>query len=172
MKHLVLICLLVITSVVYAQIEVETAPLSTDSIPKLSDSLKKTNSSIFWGKLGKLKTSMADSLMDESSVVGLEEEKDPNIDLLIQDYVENKKFMGYRIQIHASSEKLEALKIRAEFIRRYPNEKSYIIYQAPNFKVRVGNYQDRLITHEHLAPIKIDFTGAFIVKDEIEPSLE
>ena len=62
--------------------------------------------------------------------------------------------------------------MRAEFLKKYPNEESYLIYQAPNFKVRIGNYQDRLITHEHLAPIEIDFPGSFIVKDEIEPSVD
>ena len=106
------------------------------------------------------------------SIFGLKEIKDDRIDLLINDYIENKKIKGYRIQIFLSSTKWEAIKTRSEFLKKYQEEKSYLIYQAPNFKVRVGNYQDRLIAQEHLDLIKIDFPSAFIVKDEIEIKIE
>ena len=106
-------------------------------------------------------------------IVGLQETKDDRIDLLIQDYIENKKNYGYRIQIFSSSNnKWEAVKARSEFLKKYPESKSYLIYQAPNFKVRIGNFPDRLAATENLELIKEEFPTAFIVQDEIEPEVE
>ena len=112
------------------------------------------------------------SKKDFPKVHGLEEAKDEKIDLLLQDYAENKKILGFRIQLFSSSNRLEAVKVRAEFLQKYPTNKSYLVYQAPNFKVRVGNYIDRLSVSKSLEEIKIDFSSAFVVKDEIEPSLK
>lgn len=105
--------------------------------------------------------------------VGLQEKKDERIDLLIEDYTKNKKVSGYRIQIFASSNnRWEAVKARSEFLKKYPEEKSYLIYQAPNYKVRIGDYIERLEAYESLELIKIDFPSAFIVVDEIDPKIE
>lgn len=173
MRLFIFISVLFVSLVTFGQGKNINVVSKTDSSLNSNDSVKQKKTNLFLGKLNKYIESATDTIEQDSLVIlGLIEEKDPNIDLLIQDYIDNKSFQGYRIQIFASSEKLEALKKRAEFIKKYPSEKSYLVYQAPNFKVRVGNYSDRLITHEHLIPIQVDFPGAFIVKDEIEPFLK
>lgn len=95
-------------------------------------------------------------------------EKNENFDLLLQEYLERKKVNGYRIQLFSGSKKLDALKVKVEFMKLYPEIIPDIIYQQPNFKVRVGNYRDRLDAHKNLMLYKIDFTGAFIIKDHIK----
>lgn len=107
-----------------------------------------------------------------SSIVGLKEIKSDKLDLLLQDYMDHKKVYGYRIQIFSSNTRGEAMKARVEFLNSYPEAKSYLVYQAPNFKVRVGDYRDRLTVNKNLDLIKENFPSAFIVKDEIEPVLE
>jgi hypothetical protein len=94
--------------------------------------------------------------------------KNEKFDLLLQEYLEQKKVMGYRIQLFAGNKKLDALKMKVDFMKLYPEINPEIIYQQPNFKVRVGNYRNRLEAQKFLALYKIDFTSSFLVKDEIK----
>ena len=97
------------------------------------------------------------------------ENKDERIDLLIQDYTDNKKNMGFRIQLFSGSARWEAVKVKSDFLKKYKEEKSpHLVYQAPNFKIRVGDYRDRFQAQKYLEIYKIDYPSAFIVKDEIE----
>lgn len=113
-----------------------------------------------------------DSLSTADDSLALHEIKDERIDLLIEDYVYKKKTHGFRIQIFLSGTNWEAMKVRSEFLKKYEGEKSYVIYQAPNFKVRVGNYMSRLAAAKQLELIRVDFPSSFIVNDEIEPQLD
>ena len=94
--------------------------------------------------------------------------QDKNIDLLVQDYIDNKTFTGYRIQLFAGNSKVDALKVKSDFISKFENNYPEVIYQVPNFKVRVGNFRDRLEATKMLETYKVEFPYAFIVQDEIE----
>ena len=108
-----------------------------------------------------------------ANIVGLVEVKSEKIDLLIEDYLANKKYNGYRIQIFSSSNnRLEAVKAKSEFLREFPEVKSYLVYQAPNYKVRVGDFLDRLEANKELLLIQESFLNAFLVKGEIEPTIK
>ena len=96
-------------------------------------------------------------------------EVDEHFDILLQAYASQKKVQGFKIQLYAGSRKMDALKMKADFMKKYVNQDSpTIIYQQPNFKVRVGNYRDRLEATKYLELYKIDFPSAFLVKDAIE----
>ena len=75
--------------------------------------------------------------------------KDPRFDELAAKQAEiNKKAYkmgphrvnGYRIQAANTQNRDEANAVKAELLRRFPDEKSYLLYQAPNFRVRIGNF--------------------------------
>jgi hypothetical protein len=77
---------------------------------------------------------------------------------------------GYRVQIFFASgtnSKKQATDTKTAFMQKYPDVPSYITYQAPNFKVRVGDFRTRHEAHRLFKEIRKDFPGAFIVKDEI-----
>jgi hypothetical protein len=96
-------------------------------------------------------------------------EQDQRLDKLIEGYRDQKKTIGYRIQIYSGRSRTEAIKEKSNFHSKYgESEVAYLIYQSPNFKIRVGNYRDRLQSTKYLEIYKIDFPSAFLVKDEIE----
>lgn len=122
----------------------------------------------------KIDSSIIEAVIDSHKLVlGLVEVKNEKIDLLIEDYKAHKKYFGYRIQIFSSSNnRLEAVRAKSEFLRKFSQINSYLVYQAPNYKVRVGDFLDRLEAKKELLLIKESFPNAFLVKGEIEPKIE
>lgn len=79
--------------------------------------------------------------------------KDPRIDALTAKQVAINKvtihmtssglFKGYRLQVLNTRSRDEAFKTKAMLLENFPNQKVYILYQAPYFKVRAGNFINR-----------------------------
>lgn len=55
----------------------------------------------------------------------------------------NGLFRGYRLQVLSTHSRDEAFKTKATLLENFPNQKVYILYQSPYFKVRVGNFINR-----------------------------
>ncbi len=98
--------------------------------------------------------------------------QDSRVDTLISRYTQvNQKYEsieGYRIQISAGSNRNNVYQTKSQFYQNFPDIKQYIIYQSPNFKLRVGNYRTRLEAYKDLQEILPIFNGAFIIRDEIK----
>ena len=78
---------------------------------------------------------------------------------------------GYRIQIFfdsGSNAKNRANNERRRFMAMYPSIIAYIIFDAPNFKVRVGNFRSRLEAEKFLKDIVKQFEMAYVVPSRIE----
>jgi hypothetical protein len=50
---------------------------------------------------------------------------------------------GFRVQIYNGSDRKKAMEVKAAFSRQFPSVKVYMVYIAPSFRVRVGNYRSR-----------------------------
>lgn len=74
---------------------------------------------------------------------------------------------GFRVQIYFGGQRNKANEIKAEFLKKFPDEMAYLIYQQPNFKIRVGDFRDRLKAQQFYLKLLPIFNTAFIVKDEI-----
>jgi len=100
--------------------------------------------------------------------------RDPRVDTLVSRYAEvhrrKASIDGFRIQVAAGSNRTNIYKVKSEFNSAFPKIKQYLIYQAPNFKLRVGNYRTRLEAYKDLQEILPLFNGAFIIRDEIKIS--
>ena len=57
--------------------------------------------------------------------------------------------------------------MRAEFASRYPSVNSYLNYDEPYYKVRVGDFRTRLDATRFLKTIQNEYPSAFIVIDRI-----
>jgi hypothetical protein len=98
---------------------------------------------------------------------------DDRIELLSKSYFESKKIRGYKIQIFSGNSRFEATKVKSDFISKFRDaQPPELMYQTPNFKLRVGNYRHRLKAQEDLLKFKEEFPSAFLVNDEIVVSFE
>src|SRR5215212_7486540 len=91
------------------------------------------------------------SFFRDSTIVTVIVNKDPRLDILAAKQgeinkrtarlISNGQVRGYRIQVINTANRDEANQVKAEMLRRFPDEKAYLLYQAPNFRVRVGNFR-------------------------------
>ena len=82
-----------------------------------------------------------------------------------------KTIPGYRVQIASFSgatSKTLAFDMRDRFVADYPLVQAYIVFDEPNFKVKVGDFRTRLEAYAFLQEIK-EFYKGYIVKDNIYP---
>ena len=77
---------------------------------------------------------------------------------------------GYRVQIYSCSGsgcQEKADKNYNQFLIAYPEYAAEIIWEAPSYKVRVGNCRNRFEAEGIKAKIKVDFPFIFVVPDYI-----
>lgn len=82
-----------------------------------------------------------------------------------------KTIPGYRIQIASLSgnnAKNSAFALKDNFLIAHPDMTAYIIFEEPNFKVKIGDFSTRLDAYVYLQYIKATYPGV-IVKDNVYP---
>lgn len=101
--------------------------------------------------------------------------QDARIDTLLQRHIAvNRKANGtegFRLEIFFSSgnrARETAMNVKTEFLKKYPDEQAYMIFQSPDFKVRVGNFRTKSEALALQRRIKKSYPNAFIVKDIIQ----
>jgi len=75
---------------------------------------------------------------------------------------------GYRIQITYTTDRDEAYKSKAQLYKEFDAANSYIDYEQPNYKLRVGDFKTRLEATAFLQQVISLYPGAFIVKDRVK----
>ena len=109
--------------------------------------------------------------------------KDPRLDVLSQKQAfinkrtsvltSNGKVKGFRIQITSTNNRDQAFNAKAAVQSRFPDQKVYTTYQAPLFKVRVGDFLKREDAEKiRKLMLSIFPDGMYVVEDVIEASLE
>ncbi len=77
---------------------------------------------------------------------------------------------GYRVHIYTDSgirSKLRTDKTKEEFDEKYPDINSYISYNEPNYRIRVGDFRSRLDASRFLQEIRKDYPSAYIIQEKI-----
>lgn len=101
--------------------------------------------------------------------------QDPRIDKMLNWHIEQniKKdgIDGYRVEIFFSSQ-YNALEMsknkKVEFLSKYPNYEVHIKYDAPNFRVRIGDFRTKNEALKLHKKIERNYPMAFIVPDKIK----
>ena len=104
--------------------------------------------------------------------------KDPRIDLLVKKQIdineettrENRRTApGYRILVINSNDRKKVFAAKAKIYQLYPELKPYLLYQAPYYKLKVGNFRTKEEAEEYRVELSRDFpSGLYIVRDIIE----
>jgi len=104
--------------------------------------------------------------------------KDARIDALIKKQIDineettrdsRRTASGYRILVMNSNDRKKVFDAKARIYQLYPELKPYLLYQAPFYKLKVGNFRTKEEAEEYLTELSRDFPkGLFVVRDIIE----
>ncbi len=79
------------------------------------------------------------------------------------------QYKGYRIQVISTSKRDQAFKVKAELLSRFPDQKSYTMYQSPYFKVRIGNFIKKADAEKLRKQLNQMYPqGVYVVEDAID----
>ena len=112
---------------------------------------------------------------DTSSVIV---HKDPRIDLLVKKQIEinevttrnARRFVpGFRILVVNTNDRNKALSAKSKLYQAFPDLNVYLMYQAPFYKLKAGNFRERKEADDYLPNIQRLFpSGVYVVRDTIE----
>jgi len=98
---------------------------------------------------------------------------DTRVNTLVEKHIafdENRgSIRGFRIQIFFDSgnnSKNSAVAAMNTFKAKHPHVEAYLIFQEPNYKIRVGDFRCRMDAQRFLHKISEEYENAFIVKDD------
>ena len=104
--------------------------------------------------------------------------KDPRLDLLIKKQIEingeisrnaRRNMKGFRILIINTNNREEAIAAKTKVYSTFPELKAYLMYQSPNFRLKVGNFKERKDAEDYQQRLnKLFPKGVFIMNDIIE----
>jgi hypothetical protein len=104
--------------------------------------------------------------------------KDPRVDSLVSRQIQineqttrdsRRNIPGYRILVITSTDRNKVFNAKAQIYQQYPELQPYILYQPPNYKLKLGNFktQDEAQGYSDKL-IKLYPTGVYIIHEMID----
>ncbi len=119
------------------------------------------------------------TLMSQAQEGKIEIIKDPRLDALVRNQEDRQTVMGipqvpgFRIQLIFDNDKKKIDNLRSKFIAQNPGVDTYVIYNAPNYILKAGNFVERsdaLRVRDQALKI---FPTAFVTKEMVNmPRIE
>ena len=107
--------------------------------------------------------------------------KDPRIDLLVKKQIaineettrESREHVpGFRIQVINTPDRNKVYDAKAKVYQQFPDWKPYLLYQAPNYKLRVGDFKTQEEAEAAMQELaKLFPSGLYVIRDIIEIKL-
>lgn len=130
---------------------------------------------VVFSQVTEMQTAEQAEIRTPAILQNLNVERDTLLDKMLNWHIEKNKMRdgmdGYRVEIFFSSDldaRQEALDKKVEFLSKYPEYKVNVIYIAPNFRVRVGDFRTKNEAWKLYEKIRKDYRTAFVVKDKID----
>ena len=95
--------------------------------------------------------------------------KEAAVNKLTSQMTSNGKYRGYRLQVLNTRNRESAFNAKADLLKLFPSHKTYVLFQSPYFKVRIGNFlkkPDAVSFQKQLS--RTYGQNAYIVEDVIE----
>ena len=107
--------------------------------------------------------------------------KDPRVDSLVQKQIEindlttrdaRRNVPGFRIQVINSPDRNKVYAAKVKVYEEFPDLKPYLLYQAPNYKLKVGNFKTQEEAEQAMQQLSRLFpSGLYVIRDIIEIKL-
>jgi len=107
--------------------------------------------------------------------------RDPRVDLLVKKQSQinevttrdaRRNVAGYRLQVINTSDRNAAISAKTKVYQLFPELKAYLLYQAPYFRLRVGNFTDKDEAEDYRKSLSKEFPNSvFLVRDTVEVKL-
>lgn len=104
--------------------------------------------------------------------------KDPRLDLLVSKQIEinevttrySRRYSpGFRLLVISSNDRNKVMEVKTKMYRQFPELNAYLMYQAPFFRLKVGNFKERLDAEAYLGQVqKLVESNVYVVPDTIE----
>jgi hypothetical protein len=108
--------------------------------------------------------------------------KDARIDQLIRKQMEineettrdsRRSIPGFRIQVMNSPDRNKVFAAKTKVYQQFPDLKPYLLYQPPNYKLRVGNFRTQEEAEDFEKQLSPLFpSGLYVIRDTIEVTPE
>ncbi len=82
---------------------------------------------------------------------------------------------GYRLMILNTTNRTEAMSIRAKLLQLFPEQKIYMTFQPPHIKVKLGNFLEKNEAEEYIKEVnqnKLVTTEVYLLSEMIEIKTE
>lgn len=82
---------------------------------------------------------------------------------------------GYRLMILNTTNRTEAMSIRAKLLQLFPEQKIYMTFQPPHIKVKLGNFLEKNEAEEYIKEVnqnKLVSTEVYLLSEMIEIKTE
>lgn len=116
----------------------------------------------------------SNTLLAQSFVGSVSIHQDESIDRLLAKHIKVNEYNpwidGYRVQLYSISgvnSRDKANLFRAQFLNKHPKTKVYVVYQAPYYKVRLGDFRTKINALSYLQTISKQYPSGFVVVDQI-----
>ncbi|HEX6180764.1 MAG TPA: SPOR domain-containing protein [Chitinophagaceae bacterium] len=114
--------------------------------------------------------------MDSTSNVVVH--KDPRVELLVKKQIDineentrdtRRNMQGFRILVINSNDRNKVFAAKAKIYQQYPELKTYLLYQPPFYKLKVGNFKTKEEAEDYRKDLVRQFpTGLYVIRDIIE----
>ena len=81
--------------------------------------------------------------------------------------LESSTMDGYRVQLFSGSDRNKANLIKSQFKSDLPEVPVYITYRQPYFKLRVGDFRNRIEATQFFLKLEDNYENLLIVPDKI-----
>jgi len=110
--------------------------------------------------------------------------KDARLDILAKKEAEfnaatvgmgTKAAKGYRLLVLSSNDRNYAMKVRAQLLQQFPDEKVYMTFQAPFIKLKFGNFIEKTDAEKYrkiITSYKIVTTNVYLVPEIVEVKID
>jgi SPOR domain len=117
----------------------------------------------------------------QADTTGVVVTKDPRVDLLVRKQIaineettreSRRNVQGFRIQVMNTPDRTKVYDAKVKVYQEFPDWKPYLLYQAPNYKLRVGDFKTEEEAQAALQQLSRLFPqGMYVIHDLIELKL-